>query len=79
MADTGFTDSGRYRDDVKRLVKDVYYGNGKPGITTRVQLLEDAVERIGETLERFNKLQDKIVWLLVGTVALAVLNLVIKH
>ena len=73
MADTG--DSGRFREDLSKLWTDMYYGNGKPGVTTRIQRLEDAVE----DLKSIKKQQEKIMWLIVSVVILAVLQLVLKH
>jgi hypothetical protein len=72
-------DPGGLREDVGKLWNDVYYGNGKPGIVTRVQSVEDAVDRIEQTLDKFTKNQDRIIWLIVSVVILAVLNLVMKH
>lgn len=68
-------ESEQYRlAEVARLVqrhdKDLYYGNGKPGLTTRMALMEDCVNKISRNLS-------KIVWLIVsggitGLVALIV-------
>lgn len=78
MAETGIRDSGRFRDDLSKLWNDMYYGNGKPGVVTRLQSLEEAVDRIEATLEKFNKTQDRVVWLIVSAVILAVINLVVR-
>lgn len=43
-----------------KLFTDMYYGNGKPGITTRMAMSEDAIEKIGSNLS-------KLVWLGLAT------------
>lgn len=49
--------------ELSRLVykhdTDLYYGNGKPGLTIRMALMESALDRISRNL-------NKIVWLLLG-------------
>lgn len=67
--------SSRFR----KMEKDLYHGNGKPGICTRLELLEDAVSRTEEALEKFQKGQDRITWLIVSGVILAVLNMVVHR
>lgn len=52
-------EENRLHEAVNRHEKDLYRGNGKPGLTTRMAVVEDAVERIGSNLS-------KIVWLLIG-------------
>lgn len=44
----------------EKTVTDLYYGNGKPGLTTRVAMSENAIEKIGSNLSR-------MVWLAVAT------------
>lgn len=46
-------------DMVHRHEKDLYHGNGLPGLTTRMALMEDIVTKISKNLS-------KIVWLIVG-------------
>ena len=79
MAETGTRGSGRFRDDLGKLWNDMYYGNGKPGITTRTQQLEDAVDRIEETLAKFERAVYWLVGLVLGALVLQVVNLVTKH
>jgi coenzyme F420-reducing hydrogenase delta subunit len=54
------------------MEKDLYHGNGKPGITTRLELLEESVKE-------FKKGQDRITWLIISAVILALLNMVIRR
>lgn len=52
--------------------QDLYRGNGKPGLTTRMQRAEDSIE----TIKFYGR------WLLVtaaGIIVVGVLNLVLKH
>ncbi len=66
-----------------RLEKDMWYGNGKPGITTRVSDLEARVT----TLERYNhdrdmKMQRRMNVLIAAICSLAAavfLQLIFKH
>lgn len=58
--------------DVRQHSKDLYFGNGKPGLTTRVLVVEDAVKSI----QFYGR------WLLLtcaGILVVAVLDLVVKH
>ena len=80
---------------IRRMVeqhdRDLYRGNGKPGITTRIQSLEDAVDgvdlsrleaRVMQTeqyIKDFKAGQSWIIRLLVGGIILAVLDLILHH
>jgi hypothetical protein len=57
---------------VKRHEKDLYFGDGRdnPPITGRLLLLEDAIAR-------FARNSSKIVWLVVATLIVALINLLI--
>ena len=79
VPETGARESGRFRMDLDKVWNDLYHGNGRPGLCTRVLLTEEAVDRINETLEKFNKLQEKVIWLLLSVLIAAVLNLIIKR
>lgn len=61
---------------IKRIEKDMYYGNGKPGMTTRMATMEDCTERIDNSLRW-------IVRLLVGSfisgVAAVIVALLVGH
>lgn len=48
-----FTD--QYRQMVDRHENDLYHGNGKPGITNRLQVIEDDVSRSAEQVEFLDK------------------------
>lgn len=78
MAEPGYnSESGRHRID--KIWNDLYHGNGKPGVCTRLELLEDAMDRTENAIEKFNKTLDRVVWLIVSGVILAVLNLVVHR
>jgi hypothetical protein len=72
-------DTGGLRDDISKLWNDIYYGNGKPGMVTRVQSLENAVDRIEATLADFKKAVYWLLTLVLGAVILQIVNLVVKH
>jgi hypothetical protein len=59
---------------VLRHDTDLYYGRGKadPPITTRLALIEEAIERFATN-------SSKIVWLLVGTLIVGLANLIFHH
>jgi hypothetical protein len=69
------------------MFTDFYFGNGKPGITTRVQGLEDRVEdfevdmsKVEKTLEAHNHKIDRLSWLIaVGIGVLITLQFLLKH
>lgn len=45
------TNNGPLYETVERHERDLYRGNGKPGITTRLQTLEDDVKDILEAIK----------------------------
>lgn len=47
-------------EKVKQIFKDMYFGNGKPGLTTRMETMERTTAKIADSLKW-------IVRLLVGT------------
>lgn len=55
---------------VDRHDQDMYRGNGKPGITTRIAILEDCVEKISRNLS-------KIVWIFVSGFVTGIVALII--
>lgn len=57
--------------EIATLKKDMYFGNGKPGITTRMAMAEDTVDKINKNLA-------KIVWLAVATL-MTVVGFVIEQ
>jgi hypothetical protein len=60
------TDSGRFNllDGHERricaLEKDMWHGNGKPGVTTRVALMEDGMEEIKGMKKSIDELKRNI-------------------
>ena len=60
------------RDELlRKVVTDMYYGNGKPGITTRILIMEKTLESI----ERIGR------WMLAGIgliLLTALMNLIVK-
>lgn len=54
------------RKTLERLEKDVYHGNGKPGLTTRMALMEDRADGFDETIDAFKRNFSKAVWVLIG-------------
>lgn len=56
---------------VAKVEKDLYHGNGKPGLTTRIAMSEETVEKIAKNLGR-------LVWLGVSTL-LVIITFVIEQ
>lgn len=58
-------------DDVIKMFRDLYFGIDKdnPSITSRLLLLEQAIER-------FTRNSSKIIWLLVTTLVVGIANLI---
>lgn len=48
------------RADLDALKKDMWIGNGKPGVTTRLLQLEGAVDRLEATLAKFENTLDRV-------------------
>lgn len=51
-------ESGTFReidDRIKRLEKDMWHGNGKPGMTTRMAVAEECMDTINANIARLNR------------------------
>ena len=40
-----------HTEKIARIEKDMYFGNGKPGLTTRMETVEKTSERIADSLK----------------------------
>jgi hypothetical protein len=67
-------ESGWMVTGLKKLLRDVYEGDGKnnPSITARLALLEEQLEKISNALT-------KITWLIVGTAFIVIGDLLVSH
>jgi hypothetical protein len=54
------------------LEKDMWFGNGKPGITTRMAVMEDIVRRIDRNLTWFVRLTAASILTALASIAVAV-------
>jgi hypothetical protein len=45
---------------LRRIERDLYFGNGKPALTIRIEVTEEKVDTINRNLS-------KLVWLVLGT------------
>ena len=66
-------------DRIKKMWDDIYYGNGKPGLTTRMSDMEKDVKLILEReAERSKKMQriELAVWV---AVVAAIINILTSH
>lgn len=68
-----------------KMFRDMYFGNGKPSITVRMETVENNQENMTERVANIEKLLNKAMWLLIttllgslGTIALEVFKMVVK-
>ena len=57
---------------LKKIMVDLYFGNGKPALTLRVAGIEDQQEMFKEALEAQTKWQSRMTTLLIGTLVSSV-------
>ncbi len=73
----------RVNGDVRRMIdrhdQDLYRGNGKPGLTTRIQMLENELMAVNEREDRRAKKSDRIEILVWGALIAAIANLILSH
>lgn len=73
----GFTEQDR--EDFNHLKRDMWYGNGKKGVTTRLDLGEDRMDRLEKAQGKQNTKQNWALTLLITTLVAVIVNLVTKH
>lgn len=61
---------------VDRIEKDLYYGNGKPALTIRMQQCEDRVDDVKENVTQIRNDLRKVVWFVVLAFLAEVLKLI---
>lgn len=65
---------------ITRLEKDMWFGNGQPGMTTRMKAVEDASDRTDTHLEKHDKKLDRLSWMVaVGLGIVITLQFILKH
>lgn len=64
---------------VQRHERDLYRGNGKPSLTVRMELMENAIENLLELEEAKAKKQDRIQMLVWAALITGIANLVFSH
>lgn len=68
---------------IERIEKDMWYGNGKPGLTTRMESVESRMTTIEKYItERESRLQNRLNLMIGAIFTLAgavILQLVFKH
>lgn len=62
-----------------KLEKDIWFGNGQPGLTTRMAAVEQTLKANKEAEERRYKKQDRIEILVWGALITAIANLIFSH
>lgn len=65
------TVAGSLASMVEKHENDLYRGNGKPGVVTRLALLEETLDKIAANLS-------KITWLALGTLATVGVDLIVR-
>lgn len=79
MPEEQYRVNGEVRRMVDRHDQDLYRGNGKPGLTTRMQMAENEIRDICEREERSAKKRDRIELLVWGALIVAIANLISAH
>ncbi len=72
-------EQGAPSDRFKRLEETIFFGNGKPGLCTRMETVENNVASIREREERRARKQDRIEVAVWAGVFLMILNLIVSH
>ena len=72
----GFTEQDR--DDFEHLKRDMWWGNGKKGVTTRLEMAEDRMDRLEEESRIRNRQFWAILILLVAAIISSSLDMA-KH
>lgn len=62
-----------------KLEQDIWFGNGRPGLTTRMATVENILQTNKEAEERRYKKQDRIEILVWGALITAIANLIFSH
>jgi hypothetical protein len=60
------------------IEKDIWFGNGKPGLTTRMALMEDCVEKISDNLKWFVRLTVASILTALASVTVAVILILFR-
>jgi hypothetical protein len=80
-------ENGEIGRRLAKLEQDLWHGNGKPGITIRIAVLEnrqddteEAMNKIDEALDKWGKKTDRLSWLVaVGVGILIALQFILKR
>jgi len=80
-------DNDEFIHRLANLEKDMWFGNGKPGITTRMALMEDfkkdmqsTIRGMKEMISMSNKKTDRLTWLVaVGVGIVITLQFILKN
>lgn len=78
MPDDQYRGNGTERR-LSKMETDLYYGNGKPGITTRLATLED---HMNDSKDRLKSIDNKfwaMISLLLATLVGVIVNIVVKR
>ena len=69
----------RLGDDCERHEKDLYRGNGLPGLTTRMANMETSIVAFQRILEEMKKSRDTKMNLILGGIVTLVVGLLLVH
>ena len=67
------------QDRVEKMWNDIYYGNGKSGLTTRMNDVEKDIKLIQEREDRRSKKQDRIELAVWAAVIMEIANFIFSH
>lgn len=57
---------------------DLYYGNGKPGLTTRIALTEDRIDGVKEIIDKIAATQSRTMLIVLATLLTVLGDIVIR-
>ena len=61
-----------YQKKVNQHDKDLYWGNGKPGLTTRIFVLEEKMDTMQKAFEKMSRNSTTLVFLLISAILAAI-------
>jgi hypothetical protein len=76
-----YNDRRRFGDvRIDKLYEDIYTGRGKenPSVISRIEVLEEKVDKITENFDKLESLMLKVAWGVLASIILAFGNLILK-
>lgn len=61
-----------------KMFQDMYLGNGQPPVTVRLESVEQTQETMSDKINKIERLLNKALWLLLGTLATGLIEIALK-